>query len=64
MSKYSDLKIYKETKARANHICSNCGTQINQGDIYYPEEMKDKFLHSLHRKKLCEKCYRNLNNEN
>lgn len=26
-------------------------------------EIKDKFLHSLHRKKLCEKCYINFNNE-
>ena len=57
MNKYDNLKFFKETKARAQHICSNCGTQINQGDIYYPEEIKDRFLHSLHRKKLCKNCY-------
>lgn len=61
MSKYNNLKIFKETKSRANHICSNCKTQINAGDIYYPEEIKDKFLHSLHRKKLCKKCYQGIN---
>ena len=61
MGKYDNLKIFKETKARANHICSNCGLQITIGDIYYPEEIKDKFLHSLHRKKLCQKCYQTFN---
>ena len=61
MNKYNNLKFFKETKARANHICSSCGKQINAGDIYYPEEMKDKFLHSLHRKKLCAQCYENMN---
>jgi ferredoxin len=61
MSKSDNLKFFKETKARANHACSTCGMQINQGDIYYPEEMKDKFLHSLHRKKLCKNCYEKIN---
>jgi hypothetical protein len=57
VSKYDNLKFFKKTKARANHICSNCGAQINKGDIYYPEVIKDKFLHSLHNKKLCKHCY-------
>ena len=57
MSKYDNLKFFKETKARTNHFCSNCGQQIYPGDVYYAEEMKDKFLHSLHRKKLCKECY-------
>ncbi len=61
MGKYDNLIFFKETKARADHACSACGTHINQGDIYYPEEIKDKFLHSLHRKKLCQKCYQTLN---
>lgn len=61
MSKYDNLKMFKETKARANHTCTNCGQQINIGNIYYPEEIKDKFLHSLHRKKLCQKCYQEMN---
>jgi len=34
-----------------------CGQQINAGDFYYAESMKDKFLHSLHKKKFCIKCY-------
>ncbi|MBA7493082.1 hypothetical protein ES702_03637 [subsurface metagenome] len=57
MGKYDNLKILKKTKARANHICTKCGQQISIGDFYYAEEMKDKFLHSLHRKKFCYKCY-------
>jgi hypothetical protein len=60
MSKYDNLKFFKKTKARVNHICMNCGEQINTGDIYYPEKIKDKFLHSLRRKKLCKKCYQNI----
>lgn len=61
MGKYDDLKFFKETKARSNHICSKCGQQIITGDIYFPEEIKDKFLHSLHRKKLCGECYQEIN---
>ncbi len=58
MSKYDNLKYFKETKARATHLCIICKEKINIGDIYYPEVIKDKFLHSLHRKKLCGKCYK------
>lgn len=61
MSKYNSLRFFKKTKARVNHICTNCGEKINVGDIYYPEEIKDKFLHSLHGKKLCKKCYQYMN---
>jgi len=57
MGKYNNIKYFKATRARVIHICSNCETQINPGEIYYPEEIKDKFLHSLHRKKLCKNCY-------
>jgi len=60
MGKYDNIKYFKETKARANHICSNCERQIKIGDVYFPEEIKDKFLHSLHREKLCQKCYQTL----
>jgi len=57
MNKFDNMTFFKETKAKSQHVCSNCGIYINQGDIYYPELIKDKFLHSLHRKKLCQKCY-------
>lgn len=57
MSKYGNLKFFKKTKARVNHICMQCGKQIDVGDFYYTEALKDKFLHSLHRKKFCIKCY-------
>lgn len=62
MGKYDNIKYFKETKARAINICSNCGAQINPGEIYYPEEMGNKFLHSLHRKKLCKNCYEKIDN--
>jgi len=57
MGKYDNLKFFKKTKARVSHACLKCGQQINIGDYYYAEEIKDKFLYSLHRKKLCNKCY-------
>jgi len=57
MSKLDDLKILKRTKARTNHLCSKCGTAISVNEFYYAEVLKDKFLHTLNRKKFCEKCY-------
>jgi len=60
MSKYDNLIYYKQTKARTDHNCTNCHQLIKAGDIYYPENIKDKFLHSLHRKKLCKRCYQAL----
>jgi len=38
-----------------------CGQQINVGDFYYAEVLKDKFLHSLNRKKFCKNCYEKIN---
>ncbi|MBU4509727.1 hypothetical protein KJ830_01635 [bacterium] len=58
MSKYNSLKILKKVKARTNYICSKCGQEINQNDIYYKEHINDKFLHSLHAKKYCLSCYK------
>ena len=60
MGKYDDLKILKRTKARTNHFCNKCGTAININEFYYAEVLKDKFLHTLNRKKFCEKCYRDV----
>jgi hypothetical protein len=57
MSKYDNLIYYKQTKARTDHNCTNCFQLIKAGDIYYAENIKDKFLHSLHRKKFCKQCY-------
>jgi len=57
MGKYNQLKFLKKTKARVNHICSNCGKEIESGSFYYAETIKDKFLHSLHAKKFCKNCY-------
>ncbi len=57
MSKYNSLKFLKKTKARVNHVCENCGKEIESGDLYYKETVKDKFLYSLHAKKFCTECY-------
>ena len=57
MSKYADLKFLKPTEARKEHQCNLCGNIIQKGEIYYSEEIQDKFLHSLHRKKFCKNCY-------
>lgn len=57
MGKFNNLKILKKTKARTSHQCNICGKIINQGDYYYKEHIKDKFLHSLNAKKFCNECY-------
>jgi len=57
MSKYNNLKYLKKTKARVDHICENCGKLILPEQEYYRETIDDKFLHSLHSKSFCSKCY-------
>ena len=57
MSKYNHLKFLKRTKARVKHQCNHCGQSISIGEFYYAEEIKDKFLYSLHKKKFCNICY-------
>ena len=61
MNKYYYLKSFKKTKARTEHRCNHCGVIISRGEFYYAEELKDKFLHSLHRKKFCNNCYEKIN---
>jgi len=60
MSKYDNLIYYKQTKARTGHNCTSCHQLIKAGDIYYAENIKDNFLHSLHRKKYCKLCYQGM----
>ena len=57
MSKYNNLKFLSKTKARVTHRCHQCGKLISTGEFYYAEKLKDRFLHSLHLKKICGKCY-------
>ena len=57
MSKYDPLKLLKKTKARVDHVCSCCGTVIPKGDVYYREQLADRFLHSLHAKGFCADCF-------
>lgn len=57
MSKTSEIKYLKLTKARNEHFCNKCGNKINMGEVYYSERLKDRFLHSLHLKKFCNSCY-------
>lgn len=56
-SKYDSLKSLKKTKARVNHSCSQCGATIVKGEIYFREVIDDPYLHTLHGKKLCHKCW-------
>jgi hypothetical protein len=57
MSKYDSLKVLKQTKARVDHDCASCGHSIPKGEIYYREHIADKFLHSLHARKYCTRCF-------
>lgn len=56
MSKYDSLKILKKKVALNSFKCQLCKDFIKEGEDYYSEEVKDKFLHSLHRKKFCKEC--------
>jgi hypothetical protein len=57
VSKYDSLKVLKQTKARVDHDCVCCGHSIPKGEIYYREHIADMFLHSLHAKKYCARCF-------
>ena len=57
MGKYDSLKFLKKTKARVEHQCRKCGKLIKIGEFYYVEELEDRFLHSINRKKFCSDCY-------
>lgn len=56
MSKYNNFKILKKKVAHDTFKCQLCKNFIKQGEDYYSEEIKDKFLHSLHKKKFCKEC--------
>jgi len=57
MGKFDSLTILKKTRARAAHLCSRCGANISSGEHYYKEHIQDRFLHSLHAKKFCMRCF-------
>lgn len=57
MSKYDSLKFLKKTKARISHTCYNCRTEINGGEIYYPESIGRVNAPGIKLKKFCRKCY-------
>jgi hypothetical protein len=45
-----------QAKARDAHICDFCGGAIIPGEIYY-QEGKERFLGTLHGRKMCSDCY-------
>jgi len=57
LGKYDGTRYLKRTKARAVHHCDRCNDLIEPGEYYYAETQKDRFLHSLHAKRLCSECY-------
>jgi len=57
MGSLDQLKYLRKIKARANHQCSQCGEIILIGEYYYRETIEDRFLHSLHARSFCTKCY-------
>jgi len=57
LGKYNQIKYLKKTKARTVHQCDMCNGTIEPGEYYYAETQKDKFLHSLHAKRFCSRCY-------
>lgn len=57
MSKYNHLKFLKKTKARISHSCDNCGGEIKNGEIYYPESIGRVNAPGIRLRKFCKKCY-------
>jgi len=57
LGKYDHIKYLKKTKARTVHHCDRCNDLIEPDEYYYAETEKDRFLHSLHAKRFCSKCY-------
>ena len=63
MGRYDRIKYLKKTKARTVHHCDRCSDLIEPGEYYYAETQKDRFLHSLHAKRFCSKCYEEYGNQ-
>lgn len=57
MGQYNKLKILIKREARTNHKCFSCGTLIKSGEIYYSEELSDKYINYPQKKKFCVNCY-------
>jgi len=61
--KLFDPRAFGMIKARTRHVCHKCSGVIEPGETYYREgypEGKDRFLGSLHGRKLCRHCYEKL----
>lgn len=54
-----DPGAFGMAKARTGHVCHKCSRVIEAGETYY-QEGKDRFLGTLHGRKLCRQCYENL----
>jgi len=54
-----DRAVFGMTKARIRDVCHKCSGVIEPGETYY-QEGKDRFLGTLHGRKLCRHCYEKL----
>ena len=57
MSKYDELKLLKETKARNSHVCGKCKQNIEKGEIYYKESVEKVNTLGLKLGCFCVRCY-------
>ncbi len=56
MNKHNNLKVLKRKITLITFQCGICKQFVREGESYYSEEIKDRFLHFLHKKKFCKEC--------
>ena len=63
MGKYDSFKILRKKVASTTFRCQLCRAFVNEGNDYFSEEVTDRFLHSLHKRKFCVECVQRFKNQ-
>ena len=59
LRKYESAEFLVEKKARIEHICERCGSEIKPGRLYYKESLgRMHGPHDMVFRDFCEDCYK------